>query len=217
MRKLISILICSFFCSVLYAQSDGTLRYTARQCYNLKGEVKTMITSGGDTLRFDRQGELIDREGNRLLGIEDRFDGAHKVFFPDSSTRYESNMKEEEAALAKNWYVFDHKGRIVKSRLENTYLVSLETIYVYSPDAWYNSHPSRAYIEYNEDGISSYYIIDYFYDSSDDFDAEGNWIRRSVHSIEIGVDVYTDHPEGLPDVGVSEVKNYVETAQYTYY
>lgn len=43
------------FSTASYTQQPEKYQYTAWQCHNLKGEVRTMITSTGDTLRFDRQ------------------------------------------------------------------------------------------------------------------------------------------------------------------
>lgn len=210
---------CTFFCICIasYAQITEQTLYSGWQCHNLKGEVKTMITSAGDTLCFDRQGELTDEKGKRLLDMSEEFNYPFKVSFPDEYTRYETNQREAEARK-RNWYIFDHKGRIVRSVLL-TYATRFETTYLYS--LWeYDSEfeyresefPWRVIVDDGDEDFSTFYITEYYYKT---FDEKGNWTERSVRSWKL----YTDNFlwEGIKPTMETDMREYSESAQYTYY
>lgn len=218
MKNTLLILILLFICTASYAQQPQKYRYTAWQCHNLKGEVQTMMTSTGDTLRFDRLGELVNEEGNRLLEIPDETHRHLVVLFPNEYTRHESNMIDSEAAKKENWYVFDHQERVVKSII-SSYILMLEKIYVYPPHNYDSDYPGRildfpykVIIDDRDDEFHTFYILEYDYRS---FDEKGNWTNRGVRSWKLHtVGVMWDGVEPLME---TEMKEYEETAEYTYY
>lgn len=211
MKNTLTMLILLFLSNVTHAQQTEGYRYTAWQCYNLKGDVRTMITSTGDTLRFDRQGELIDRDGNRPLDFSDEWREPFVISFPDEYTRYESKMPDILAAKVENRFIFDYKGRITKKFLSPHYVIRYEEVYVY-PDDGDSDFPRRVIVDDSDEEFHTFRIFDYEYQS---FDEKGNWISRQVRSwtLEAQTMLWGDEKPVLR----SGMKEYEETAEYAYY
>jgi len=191
----------------VYAQSLSSGPFTALQTKHWIGEVKSVTTSGGVHMQFDREGEFSEIKFNGKSHPE-LYESIH-IAFPDRWTREEQSSEEDVTQRKIQRWTFDGKGRPIVHQLRYSTISTSVTYYIYDD---LQRFPSREITNLYEDYGHSITITKYIYLK---FDKTGNWTERHV-----SVETYTHPRETDTNIGpeiLQENKEYVETASYEYW
>ncbi|WP_294608366.1 BatD family protein [uncultured Bacteroides sp.] len=213
MKRIYTSLLGILFAAICMANTDLTPgQMTGRSTKGLYGKVKTAVYSTGETITFNREGNIIKVQEEKYTTTYSYITPTRYVADNNSYFTYNivftDNMRKEvmdNPEKLSDDYTFDNQGRISKA-LFGGYSGHNET-YFYNGS---EKHPAKTVIElYDEMGRTT---ITYAYQYLN-IDVHGNWTKRKVNGTRKDV----EYEDGKPEKVTTESKSFIETCTLTYF
>ncbi|MDH6355026.1 hypothetical protein M2132_001363 [Dysgonomonas sp. PH5-45] len=195
----------------LKAQSLTADQMTGWATYHLFGKVKIMKSDSVEW-HFNEEGDLfktIYPDGEENITSYTKNPVTENSEVNDRRLVFGKNTRKAEGRWHSETSTFDRYGRTVK---EEGYEGGYSYTYKYIFDTETDKFPSA--MKYTDVDHGTESDADYKYEYLE-FDKNGNWTKRRVHSVMNMVD--NDVVNGEEPIKTSETEDYIETRTFVYY